>query len=112
MIPPSMTQTTCHTKRADGKIINGVNLEKLFEMRDAIRQNHQLARFNFRAKSTWIGGALGRTTVNDFYGTCQTHSRSKPFVFETDEPPVLLGNDQSANPIEYVLVALAGCLTR
>jgi len=28
-----------------------------------------------------------------------------------DEPPVLLGTNQGANPVEYLLVALSGCLT-
>ena len=27
------------------------------------------------------------------------------------EPPVLLGQDEGANPVEYVLHALAGCMT-
>jgi uncharacterized OsmC-like protein len=32
-------------------------------------------------------------------------------VFELDEPPVLLGNNQGTNPVEYLLVALSGCVT-
>jgi uncharacterized OsmC-like protein len=28
-----------------------------------------------------------------------------------DEPPALLGRDTAANPVEYVLHALAGCMT-
>jgi uncharacterized OsmC-like protein len=28
-----------------------------------------------------------------------------------DEPPVLLGNNDGRNPVEYLLVALSGCLT-
>jgi uncharacterized OsmC-like protein len=28
-----------------------------------------------------------------------------------DEPPVLLGNNEGRNPVEYLLVALSGCLT-
>jgi uncharacterized OsmC-like protein len=34
-----------------------------------------------------------------------------PFVLDADEPPVLLGQDAGANPVEYVLHALAACLT-
>ena len=30
---------------------------------------------------------------------------------DCDEPPVLLGEDKGANPVEYVLAALSGCLT-
>ncbi|WP_414973561.1 OsmC family protein [Geobacter sulfurreducens] len=32
-------------------------------------------------------------------------------VFDLDEPPVLLGENRGANPVEYLLVALSGCLT-
>ena len=32
-------------------------------------------------------------------------------VFELDEPPILCGNNLGANPVEYLLVALSGCLT-
>jgi uncharacterized OsmC-like protein len=28
-----------------------------------------------------------------------------------DEPPVLLGNNEGRNPVEYLLVALSGCIT-
>jgi uncharacterized OsmC-like protein len=32
-------------------------------------------------------------------------------VFDLDEPPVLLGQNLGSNPVEYLLVALSGCLT-
>ena len=56
-------------------------------------------------------GGHNRTTIKDFYGACQTHERDESFVFEKDEPPVLLGEDHGANPVEYALAALDGCLT-
>ena len=31
--------------------------------------------------------------------------------FEIDEPPILLGENKGANPVEYLLVGLSGCLT-
>jgi uncharacterized OsmC-like protein len=93
------------------KVVNGVSVTKLFETIGAIQGNPTIANFNFRAKGRWINGAHNQTTINDFYGACQTHSRSQPFVFEKDEPPVLLGEDHGANPVEYALAALNGCLT-
>jgi len=32
-------------------------------------------------------------------------------VLEADEPAILLGKDMAANPVEYLLHALASCLT-
>jgi uncharacterized OsmC-like protein len=92
-------------------IKNGVNVSKLFETIDAIKGNQNIAKFKFQAKNKWKLGGKNQTVVNEFYGACRTHSRDKPFVFLKDEPPVLLGDDAGANPVEYALAALAGCLT-
>jgi uncharacterized OsmC-like protein len=34
-----------------------------------------------------------------------------PFTFTAGEPPVLLGDNEGANPVEFLLHALAGCVT-
>ncbi|MFB5600303.1 MAG: OsmC family protein [Nitrososphaeraceae archaeon] len=93
------------------KIVNGVNVSKLFQTVDVIKGKPDVAKFNFRARGKWINGAHSKTTIDDFSGACQSFKRSEPFVFEKDEPPVLLGKDIGANPVEYVFAALDGCLT-
>jgi len=96
---------------AKESVVNGVNVTQLFDTIDNIKENKEIAKFNFRAKNKWLGGTVNKTTVSDYYGACQTHTRSKPHVFVKDEPPVLLGNDTGANPVEYLLAGLAGCIT-
>ncbi|MFB5631596.1 MAG: OsmC family protein [Nitrosopumilaceae archaeon] len=91
--------------------VNGVDTKKLSDTIDAIKENSDLAKFNFCAKNQWVNGGENRTTIKDFYGAGKTHVRSKPFVLTKDEPPIFLGNDHGANPVEYALTALAGCLT-
>jgi uncharacterized OsmC-like protein len=93
------------------KVVNGVSVTQLFSTIDAIKAQPEIAKFNFKAANRWNGGGANTTTVNDYAGACQTFTRSSPFVFQKDEPPVLLGTDTGANPVEYVLAALAGCLT-
>ena len=93
------------------ELVNGVNVDKIFETIDLIKNKSEIAKFHFKATNKWVKGGENRTTINEFYGACQTHSRSEPFEFVKDEPPVLLGEDHGANPVEYALVALAGCLT-
>ncbi|MFZ9006181.1 MAG: OsmC family protein [Nitrosopumilaceae archaeon] len=93
------------------KMLNGVNVDGLFQTIDGIKKDSSIAKFNFRAKNQWVNGGENRTTVSDFYGAGKTHVRSKPFVFTKDEPEVLLGTDNGANPVEYALTALAGCVT-
>ena len=93
-------------------VLNGLDTAKILETVGAIKNQPALARFQFRARNKWIDGGTNRTAVQDFYGAGrEDDSRSKPFVFTNDEPPVLLGNNQSANPVEYLLHALAGCVT-
>lgn len=98
-------------KNPPNKIVNGVNVTQLFETIDIIKKNNEIAKFNFRAKNKWIGGTENQTTVSDFYGACKTNTRGKPHVFTKDEPAILLGNDKGANPVEYLLAGLAGCIT-
>jgi uncharacterized OsmC-like protein len=92
------------------QMVNGVNVSKLFETVGVIKEKPEIAKFNFKAKGKWINGGHNRTTINEFYGACQNFQRQDAFVFEKDEPPVLLGEDHGANPVEYVLAALDGCL--
>lgn len=107
-----MNQITQQTKQEQKEqMVNGVNVSKLFETVGLIKEKPEIAKFNFKAKGKWINGGHNRTTINEFYGACQTFKRSQPFVFEKDEPPVLLGEDHGANPVEYVFAALDGCLT-
>ncbi len=93
------------------KNVNGVNVGELFNTINAIKSDKSIAKFKFSAKNEWKNGGHNRTTVDEFFGACKTHNRNKPFVIDEDEPPVLLGEDHGANPVEFALTALAGCLT-
>jgi uncharacterized OsmC-like protein len=93
-------------------IRNGVNTEVLFATLDAIKEQPELATFQFRATNQWIEGAHNRTTIKDFYGAgVEDTSREKAFVIDAGEPAILLGSDTGPNPAEYLLHALAACLT-
>jgi uncharacterized OsmC-like protein len=94
------------------KNVNGVRVDRLFDTIGAIQETPGLAKFQFRGENRWINGAHNRTTIQEFYGAGQEDtSRREAYVFDADEPPVLLGENQGANPVEYALTALAGCLT-
>ena len=92
--------------------INGLDMEAAFATIDAIKADPGLARFQFRARNTWVGGGENRSTIRDFYGAGrEDDSRTASFDFTNGEPPVLLGNNEGANPVEFLLHALAGCVT-
>jgi uncharacterized OsmC-like protein len=93
------------------KEVNGINVEQLFDTIESVKNKPEIARFKFRATNKWIGGTHNRATVKDFYGAGQEDGSRDPMIFELDEPPVLCGKNLGANPVEYLLVALSGCLT-
>ncbi len=94
------------------RVRNGVDVIRLEETIGAIKDDPGLADFRFRAKNQWIDGGHNRSTIKDFYGCrIEDTSRQAAFVVDADEPEVLLGQDNGANPVEYVLHALAACLT-
>jgi len=91
---------------------NGVDTSQLFGTLDAIKGEPSLATFQFRARNRWIAGAHNRSTIRDFYAANQEDtSRENEFVLDAGEPAILLGSDTGPNPAEYLLHALAACLT-
>ncbi len=92
-------------------IRNGVNVSKLAGTIRAIQQQPELAQFRFRARNEWDIGGHNVATVDTFHGTCQELKHQQPFVMHADEPAVLLGEDKGANPVEFVLAGLSGCMT-
>ena len=91
---------------------NGLNLEQMVQTIDAIKSTPSLGEFEFRASNQWISGGENRSSIKGFYGAgSEDESRSEPFTFTNGEPPILLGNNEGANPVEFLLHALAGCVT-
>jgi uncharacterized OsmC-like protein len=95
-----------------GTIRNGVNTETMFATLDLIKARPELAQFQFRASNRWIDGAHNRSTIKGFYAAGgEDASRRQAFDLDAGEPAILLGTDTGPNPAEYLLHALAACLT-
>ncbi len=91
--------------------VNGIHLETLKGTINAIQQEPDLGQCKFRAHNKWLGGNQNCTTITGFYGARQEIAHKQPFELHADEPPILAGNDEAANPVEHLLNALAGCVT-
>ena len=92
--------------------LNGVDVGSLKEIIDNIGNDPALGKCQFRASNQWLGGAHNRSSIKDFHAAgAEDTLRTATFVFDNDEPEVLLGRDQSMNPAEFLLHALAGCMT-
>lgn len=88
------------------KIVNGVDVEKIQGVINAVSDNRDLAKSKFRANNEWIDGGHNRTTFTGFYSAGQEISHTQRFVLDADEPLIMAGQDQAANPVEHLLNAL------
>ena len=98
-----MTTDTAHR--------NGVDTAMLFATLDAVKQMPAAAHFQFRAHNQWVEGTHSRGSISDFFGVGEERSHEREFVFDADHPAVLVGRDNGPTPVEFVLHALAACLT-
>ena len=95
----------------DNPTRNGVDTATLFATLDAVRATPQIGTFQFRATNRWISGTHNQSTLHGFFGAMQEMEHQQPFVFDADHPAVLVGADHGPTPVEFLLHALAACLT-
>ena len=91
--------------------LNGVDTPTLFGTLDAVKGQPELARFQFRASNRWQSGTLSETTIGTFSGAGGEHAHKTTFKVTADHPGVLVGEDRAPLPVEYLLHALATCIT-
>lgn len=91
--------------------LNGVDTPKLFATIGAVKEQPELAKFQFRASSRWLAGTHSRSQVEAFSGAGGTHRHELDFQFDADHPKVLTGGGAGPTPVEYLLHGLAACLT-
>jgi uncharacterized OsmC-like protein len=91
--------------------LNGVDTPTLFGTLDVVRSQPELAKFQFRARNRWQSGTLSETTIDSFSGAGGEHDHKTTFTVKADHPGVLVGDDRAPLPVEYLLHALASCIT-
>lgn len=105
-----MKQTVRNTE-TPGVMVNGVDTQTLMATVNAIKNDPGLGACHFRTRNVWLSGNHNRSTVTGFFGARQEIAHQQTFTMDADEPAILAGNDQGANPVEHLLHALASCLT-
>ncbi|MBE9561126.1 MAG: OsmC family protein [Proteobacteria bacterium] len=104
--------TTTNTAEQINTLINGVNVDQLMNVIGEIEADQDYAKFQFRATNQWIDGSLSRSRIKEFHaGNAEDSTRDKAFSLDADEPLIAAGQDSAPNSMEYVLHALATCLT-
>jgi len=90
---------------------NGVDTATLFGTLDAVKANPEIAKFQFRASNRWISGTHNQSMIHGFYGAGQEMVHRQISRYDADHPEVLVGQDHGPTPVEFLLHALAACLT-
>ena len=90
---------------------NGVDVPTLFATLDAVKDDPEIADFQFRVRNEWRGGTHSVSEYDDFHGAKQEMAHRQVTVVESDHPAVLVGADHGPTPVEYLLHAIAACLT-
>jgi uncharacterized OsmC-like protein len=95
----------------ENSVRNGVDTATLFATLDAVKATPEIAKFQFRATNRWVSGTHNQSTIHGFYGAMQEMTHQQAHVYDADHPAVLVGADNGPTPVEFVLHALAACLT-
>jgi uncharacterized OsmC-like protein len=91
---------------------NGVDVGQVMNVIGAIEADPGYAKFQWRATNQWINGGLSRSRIKDFFaGNAEDGTREEAFTLDADEPTIAAGQNSAPNSMEYVLHALATCLT-
>ncbi|MDH5237860.1 MAG: OsmC family protein [Acidimicrobiia bacterium] len=90
---------------------NGVNVEALLGAREAFKTDTSLTQFQWRARNEWVNGTHSRTVIDDFTGIGGPQAHKAPVAHDADHPEIFAAEDNGSTPVEFVLHALASCLT-
>jgi uncharacterized OsmC-like protein len=93
------------------KTRNGVDVGALFGALDAVKAQPEAAKFQFRAENEWISGTHSRSRIHDFFGLGAEQTHRQAHVYDADHPEQLVGTDVGPSPVEFLLHALAACIT-
>lgn len=105
------TQTDQSKPRREKRPLNGVDVPTLFATINAVAEQPELAKFQFRASNEWIKGTHSRSRIEGYSGAGGEHAQTGDFVYDGDHPPVLCGAGNAPTPVEFLLHALAACIT-
>lgn len=99
------------TKTRQRVPLNGVDTPTLFATIDAVKAQPELGKFQFRATNRWISGTHSRSRIETFSGAGGEHRHVGDVQFDADHPAVLVGTDKAPAAVEFLLHAIAACIT-
>jgi uncharacterized OsmC-like protein len=104
----STNQATIQTP----KVVNGIEVDKVMSIINNINADANNGKWQFRSINQWTGATKNQSGFKNYLANNgENISHPKPFVLEADEPLLLGGTNNAANPVEHLLHALTSCLT-
>jgi uncharacterized OsmC-like protein len=107
----TQTRQSSEPQRKEKRPLNGVDVPTLFATINAVAEQPELAQFRFRASNRWIKGTHSRSKIEGFRGAGGEHAQAGDFIYDADHPPVLCGAGNAPTPVEFLLHAIAACIT-
>jgi len=94
------------------KNVNGIEVEQIQGMLDAVKKQPQMAQGKLYANTVWKSGFNNEAKIKDFElgGVINKTSRKTPFIIAGDHPPELLGTNKGPASVEVLLAALGHCI--
>jgi len=89
-------------------VVNGIDTEGVKALIGHVAKDPENANTHWHVSSHWKGGTRSDTKVKR-YGFGKEYIK-KDFTIQIDEPTELGGTNKFANPQEYLLAALNGCI--
>lgn len=90
---------------------NGVDLEALGRTIEMVKDNPELGKSRFCIRNKWLSGGHNKSMASCFNVVGKEWGHDHSLEVDADEPRVLGGTDEGANPVELLLSALASCVT-
>lgn len=91
--------------------IEGINLDTVQATMSELQKDPELGQCVFRTTNRWTKGTHNVSRFHGFHAVKQEMEHPEPYEMRADEPPILSGGDSAPTPVEYLLGALAACVT-
>ncbi len=89
--------------------VNGINVGAVLDLVEQVAADHARGMTTWRVTTRWQGQTCSSTRVESYALGGEAHARD--FTIDIDEPLELGGANRYANPQEYLMAALNGCMT-
>jgi len=90
--------------------VNGIDVNNLNGMIEAVKQNPTLAQATFHSHTAWKRGFQSEAAIGDYVQAGATVPRGRSFRLTGDHPEGLLGQNTAPAAVETLIAAASACI--